>query len=215
MPIPIKSEVAGVLPLYDIVAIVLICFMMYCFLRMFRIFLSVTGRGRDRVEFVLKQTLPPFVFRIMKAEVQLIYFGLLSWRGLRADVGVEQHTYHRNSDDFVYLWVIFALSIFEIPVVHLVVKFWSETVAWIVTAIGSLGAIYVLGYAKSFYLCPIEVVGRVMRIRRGFDVDFTVDFSDIEDIVVLALSQQRHEQAWGLGIFDAPNVMVRAGTHNQ
>lgn len=122
---------------------------------------DVVGRGRFA--------------EILADEMSVLYYALAA-RPTDADANPQAEvvaeappalTYHRKT---AYGAVVFALiltSLGEVPAMHFLVRLWSDRVAWVITALGVYGVLWVIGDWRACRLRPIRVVDGTLRIRFG------------------------------------------------
>ena len=59
------------------------------------------------------------------------------------------------------------VSLMEAALVHLIVMRWSAAAAWILTALSSYGAVWLIAMARAFVLRPVLVQGEEVVVRGG------------------------------------------------
>lgn len=134
---------------------------------------DVVGRGRFA--------------EILSYEMTVLYYALARRPGGEVDVpargvaaaqsdptadgaslrGPVSLTYHRKT---AYGAIVFALVLAtfgEIPAMHFLVRLWSDRAAWILTALGLYGLLWVIGDWRACRYRPLRVDGDTLRIRFG------------------------------------------------
>lgn len=88
-------------------------------------------------------------------------------------------TYHRKA---AYGGVVFAfvlISLAEIPALHLLLGLWSDRLAWLVTALGAYGMLWLIGDWRATRNLPILVRGEDLHIRFGLRWRIDIALDDI------------------------------------
>ncbi len=100
-------------------------------------------------------------------EFAVLYYALLSWRAKAQPTDEETYSYHRKS---TYAGVVIALLLAiaaEAVPVHLLLSRWSVKAAWVVTALGVYGALWLIGDYRAMRLRPTRVGGDGLALRFG------------------------------------------------
>ncbi|AWW75268.1 hypothetical protein CD351_12595 [Erythrobacter sp. KY5] len=157
----------------------------------------------------LERVLPPAMLRFAQAETRVLVLGLLRW-GAPADVpaGSRGFIYHTYLTPMIATFLV--LQVIEISVVHLLLMYWSPTLAWVLFAVSVWGIIWTVALLKSFRINPVLVTGDVVRVRSGMIYDFEVPISQIADAATAFTSEELQDKSvLNLALMSAPNVSLR------
>ncbi len=107
------------------------------------------------------------------------------------------------------MWAIFALSVAEVAVVHLMLGFWFPRAALVLTAM-SLVFVAWLGWAiASFKRLPVVLGKQALTMRAGRIKSLEIPLASIEDIIAEPSSQQINAAGvLDLAIIAHANVLV-------
>lgn len=144
-------------------------------------------RGGDVVErmeaVLLTFVRVPLLAAIAAGELAVLYYAFAAWRRApEVPPGVQAFSIHERSGSASLFGVFAGISVVETPLVHLVVRHWSVTAAWILTAISAYGAIWLLGMSRALVLRPILVGNGELVIRSGILWTLRVPLSRIASI---------------------------------
>jgi hypothetical protein len=76
-------------------------------------------------------------------------------------------TYHRKAAYGAVVFVLLLVTLAEIPAMHLLLRHWSERAAWIWTALGLYGALWIVGDWRACRIRPVRVEDGTLRFRFG------------------------------------------------
>jgi hypothetical protein len=129
-------------------------------------------RGGDVLERMQAVTLAfvrlPQLAAVAASEMAVSYYAFAAWRR-KPEVlpGMQAYSIHERSGTASLFGALAGISLVEVPLLHLVVMRWSITVAWILSAIGVYGAIWLAGMARALVLRPVLVGKGELVIRSG------------------------------------------------
>jgi len=137
---------------------------------------EIVGRGR--------------LAEILSYEFSVLYYALARRPGGRvttaaaADAsGADTHngalTYHRQSAYGAVVVMLALVTLAEIPALHLFVRSWSQPVAWILTALGVYGLLWIVGDWRACRSRPMRIENGALRIRFGLRWRLDVALDDI------------------------------------
>ncbi len=114
-------------------------------------------------------TFPPLVASIFSTEVSLLNFGLSGWlrRTPTASDDRLRFSYHRQGGYGLLLGFIAFLVLLETTTVHLLLARWSETAAWVLTALSIYSLIWLFGDLHASRLQPIVLGDTHLHLRTG------------------------------------------------
>jgi hypothetical protein len=113
---------------------------------------DVVGRGR--------------LAEILADEMSVLWYALAARAGRAPAVG-DGLTYHRKTSYGAVVFALVLATAAEVPAMHLLVRLWSERAAWVLTALGLYGILWILGDWRACRLRPVRVEGGALRIRFG------------------------------------------------
>jgi len=129
-------------------------------------------RGADVLErieaVILSFVRVPRLAAIAAGEMAVLYYALAAWRQKpEVPAGMQAYSIHERSGTASLFGTFAAISVIEVPLVHLLVMRWSHTAAWILSAIGAYGALWLLGMSRALVLRPVLVGHGELVIRSG------------------------------------------------
>lgn len=98
-------------------------------------------------------------------EAEVLRTALTGWRAPATTEGAL--SYHRRSAYGAIVGALLLVTAAEVAAVHLVVSRWSVKAAWLLTALGVYGALWILGDWKACRSRPVVVWGGMLEIRFG------------------------------------------------
>lgn len=143
----------------------------------------VEGRGGpfERLRATLRQVLPSRIAADAVAhEAALLGCALLAWRA-RPDVreGELGFSVHRRNGYGGILAAAAFVTAAETAVVHLLVERWSPTAAWVLTALGLYGLVWLLGHFQAVRLRPVLLAPDALYVRIGLLWSVRVPYGDV------------------------------------
>lgn len=149
--------------------------------------------------------------RLFAHELAVWCYALGIWRKPRFAPDRRTFTVHQRSGKADLLAIAGIASLFEIIPMHLLLRRWSLTGAWIATSMSMYGAVWLMAVSRSFSARPTVLAKDLIAVRLGLLLGLDVTRSDIADIhrndsgIVIELKQPM--TAWGpMGI---PRKMTR------
>ncbi|WP_127530590.1 hypothetical protein [Paenibacillus kobensis] len=137
----------------------------------------------------------------IRHDVSVLYYLLGSWKAVvpKSRPGEQVFTYHRTTGLFVTFALLTKVLLFEAVVVHLFVRMWSETLAWIAT----FGTVWLIALiwadCRRSALEPVRLTGSSVKIRHGLRLQADVPYSLIASvqtgIELKPSKQQRRDSA--------------------
>ncbi|HUI82401.1 MAG TPA: hypothetical protein VLY24_30970 [Bryobacteraceae bacterium] len=127
------------------------------------------GDVLERIEAVLLTFVRlPQVAAIAAGEVVVLYYAFATWRRKpEAPAGMQAFSIHERSGTASLFGVFAAISAIEVPLLHLMVMRWNSTAAWVLSAMGAYGGIWMLGMSRALVLRPVLVGNGELLIRSG------------------------------------------------
>jgi hypothetical protein len=124
-----------------------------------------SGSVEDRIARALGTALPipPEFAPAVGKELSLFYYALFAWQSApEIPPGGAAFSVDRRSTDPPVLWVVLGLSVVETSVIHVFVRHWSRELAWVLTDLGLLGMVLLLGTSGSHFEKSASRVTRIM-----------------------------------------------------
>lgn len=150
-----------------------------------RAFLGEKSIGLDLIERLrraFEQEIKPVALaRAAAFEIGVFAYLLFIWR---RPAGAS-FSYHRHNGAQILLTVLLFLLLFETIGIHVLLSLWSETAAWVATAISTYFAIQIVAHLKAVSLRPISVTERDVMIRSGILGDVAVAREAVETAMVI------------------------------
>jgi hypothetical protein len=127
------------------------------------------GDVLERIESVILAFVHvPRLAAVAAGEMAVVYYAFAAW-GRKPEVppGMQGYSVHERSGTAFLFGALAGVSVVEVPLVHLLVMRWSVTAAWILSAIGVYGAIWLAGMSRALVLRPVLVGHGELMIRSG------------------------------------------------
>jgi hypothetical protein len=157
---------------------------------------------------IRKSVKSDFVTSIMASEMSMLYLVFVGWFARfgtsRQDVSV--YSYHRKSS--YLLWALVALVVVETGGVHLVITIWTQTGAWIFTAISAYTILWLVGHFHAARLQPVVVDDMFINVRTGLIWRVQIPLSDIGRIRKRIGSDSEADGYVNVAMMGAPDIVV-------
>lgn len=110
----------------------------------------------------------PQLAAIAASEMAVLYYAFAGW-GRKPEVppGMRAYSIHQRAGTALLFGALAGISVVEVPLLHLLVMRWSVTAAWVFSAIGAYGAIWLAGMSRALVLRPVLVGNGELVIRSG------------------------------------------------
>jgi hypothetical protein len=110
----------------------------------------------------------PVAANLFAVELGVLYYALFSWRSKpHAPSEARAFSMHKRAAPQDLLFALAIVCIVEIPAMHLIIHIWSPVWAWLASALGVYGAIWLVGLARSIELRPVLVGPDYLELRYG------------------------------------------------
>lgn len=138
----------------------------------------------DAVEASLGRVLGvPSVAALLITELTLVSNFFTGWfRRFQPAPGQIAFTYHRRSSYGLMVSALCLLLVVETSLVHLIVRHWSNTAAWILTLASAYTLLWVIGDYHAIRLRPIVLEAERLHLRAGQRWRLSIPYSLIGDI---------------------------------
>lgn len=151
---------------------------------------------------------PRFV-RILATELSIIHYGLFAWR--------KRPLYTTNDDIFTYdqksglgliVGVFVVLIAIETPVLHYFISLKFPPLAWVVTALGLYGVVFILGDFNACRWRPIRVRGGNFELNTGLRWRCSIPLSEIDGVEATTLDIEDKEGLLNAAVIGNQNLMM-------
>ena len=165
----------------------------------------------ETIEQVLGRIIDhPRVVQIIATELSLIHYGLLSWRNRpRYTTGGGVFTYHEKSGNGLVLGVFLVLIAIEVPALHLLLGSKFPTLAWVLTALGLYGVVFILGDFNATRLRPIRIHDSKFDLKIGLRWRCTIPLSEIDDIEATTFDIEDRDGLLNCVVIGNQNLVIR------
>jgi hypothetical protein len=115
-------------------------------------------------------------------ECAVLYYGLLGWWRQPARAAGHSFSYHRNSGYGALILTLMVVSAAEVVGLHLAVRLWSGTAAWLLSALGVYAVLWMAGDYQAVRLRPVVAADDALRVRVGLRWSASIPYSQIEQV---------------------------------
>jgi len=165
---------------------------------------------QETLEGVLEGVIDePRLVRILVTELSIIHYGLFSWRNrprFTTDGGV--FTYHQKSGLGLVVGVFLVLIAVETPFLHLFIASKFPVLAWVVTALGVYGVVFILGDFNATRWRPIRVKDGRLKLKTGLRWRLSVPLSDISRVETTTLDIEDKEGLLNCAVIGNQNLVI-------
>ncbi len=195
------------IPAVELVGLTYLGFRIY---RSRKVYLYEKSIGSDLMEALRlafeRELKPAALARAAAFEVGVIAFLLFIWRRPTG----ESFAYNRDSGAQVLLSVLLFLLVAETIAVHFLLAMWSDTLAWVVTALSIYLTMQIVAHLKALILRPTVITENDLYLRCGILGDAVVPRDIINSAEAITVVE---EPAIGLdllpmGAMSQPNVQL-------
>jgi hypothetical protein len=121
------------------------------------------------------------LYRIVRMELDIWRYGLLFWRQ-RPDTpsdSVQTFSYQTVGSWGTFIGVFLALGGIEAAVVHVLVQQWSQTAAWVLTALSVYGSLFLWADLQAVRMRPFVLTPETLQIRAGLRWEIEIPLNQI------------------------------------
>ena len=163
----------------------------------------------DALRIGLRKSLrSDLVAAILAAEVSMLYLVFMGWfarfRTSRRDVSV--YSYHRKTS--YLLWALVALVVVETGGMHLVIGIWTQTGAWVFTAISAYTILWLVGHFHAARLQPVIVDDRCIHLRTGLIWRTQMPLSNIAEVRKRMRGDSELDGYVNVAMIGSPDIVV-------
>ncbi len=149
-----------------------------------------------------------FVAAVVATEASMLYLVFAGWfaRFRTSRQGASAYSYHRKIS---YLfWALVALVVVETGGVHLVISIWTQTGAWVFTAISAYSILWLVGHFHAARLQPIIVDHSYIHLRTGLIWRARMPLSDVAEVRKRMRSDSELDGYVNVAMMGSPDIVV-------
>lgn len=164
----------------------------------------------DAVEASLGRVLGlPTVAALLITELSLLTNFFTGWfRRFQPAPGQMAFSYHRRNAYGLMMAAICLLLVVETSLVHLIVRHWSNTAAWILTLASAYTLVWVIGDYHAIRLRPIVLEAERLHLRAGQRWRLSIPYNLIGDIRRPAMADVKRADYVNFAIAGEPALLL-------
>ncbi|MEP6466632.1 MAG: hypothetical protein ABJB05_10020 [Parafilimonas sp.] len=116
---------------------------------------------------------------IVSSEIAVLYYAFIGSRDKTIDYETRFTAYKENGTTIV-LWVILSIFLIETTGVHFLLRLWSNTAAWVITALSLYTCIQLYAHIKAIKARPVIINKNSLEIHNGLAGDAYIMLDNIE-----------------------------------
>lgn len=116
---------------------------------------------------------------IISSEISVLYYAFLGRRDKTIDNKTKFTSYKENGVA-IMLWAILSILLIETTGMHFLLSMWSNTIAWVLTALSLYTCMQLFAHIKAVKARPIFINKTVLEIHNGLAGDAYIPFSNID-----------------------------------
>jgi hypothetical protein len=146
---------------------------------------------------------------VVTSEVSMVWYALFCWRRKPQAVEGRAITFHQRSGWGTIVACLLVLLAAESVGMHLLLRLWSNTAAWVWTGLDLWGAIWLIGDYHALRLRRSSIDEHALRIRFGMRWSLDVPLANIASVTeVREESEWKRRDVLKLAILDEPRWLV-------
>ena len=160
---------------------------------------------------ILKNILEKRGFRgiqssLISSEASLFYYTFAGW-GSPAPLAKNEFSYDKESGyQTIFIFILFLLPV-ETVAFHYLIGIWSQTLAWVLTAISAYSVFFILGDRNSMRHRPITVTNDSILLPIGLRWKTEISFDQIKNIEIREADSSKEDFA-NLTSFGSGNILI-------
>lgn len=213
---PINSFLDFIVPIGELIVFAFIAYRVRGAIQRIRAHKQKYQYVTDAIEQSVPQVLTnPFLGRLLTIEISTFYYALAGWfiSPLQQSPNHQYYSYHRKTGYAAIVGVLLISIAVETVAFHLLISIWSETAAWIVSALSIYSFFWLIGDLQAMRHQPIILSPSQLHIRLGLRSKGVVSISNITKLkdakrpIDKTASGYINCVAWG-----APNLIIDLNT---
>lgn len=158
---------------------------------------------------ILKNILEKRGFRgiqssLISSEASLFYYTFAGW-GSPAPLAKNEFSYDKGYQT-IFIFILFLLPV-ETVAFHYLIGIWSQTLAWVLTAISAYSVFFILGDRNSMRHRPITVTNDSILLPIGLRWKTEISFDQIKNIEIREADSSKEDFA-NLTSFGSGNILI-------
>jgi hypothetical protein len=160
---------------------------------------------------ILKNILEKRGFRgiqssLISSEASLFYYTFAGW-GSPAPLAKNEFSYDKESGyRTIFIVILFLLPV-ETVAFHYLISIWSQTLAWVLTAISAYSVFFILGDRNSMRHRPITLTNDSILLPIGLRWKTEISFDQIKNIEIREADSSKEDFA-NLTSFGSGNILI-------
>ncbi len=143
------------------------------------------------------------VDRVIASELEILRYGLFAWRRPEP----AGFTVHKRND-WATIVVCFIVAIAAESIgVHLLVRHWSATAAWVLTGLDIYGVIWLIGDYHALRLRPTTITDGVLHLHYGLRWSAEIPLANIAGIAPASADWKR-KGVLSVAMLDEPRLVI-------
>ncbi len=122
----------------------------------------------------------PRVAKIVVFEMGLFRYAFARQKPAALEPG--EFSYHQRTPLHAYMSILMVVIVVETLALHLLLSRWSDTVAWVITALSIYSALWLIGDTRAMSRRPIQVDTQALHLRFGMRWSLDVPWSEVERV---------------------------------
>lgn len=166
---------------------------------------------QEKLEGVLEKVIDqPRVVRILATELSIIHYGLFAWRKRPRHATTDEiFSYHEKSGLGLIVGVFVVLIAIETPVLHYFISLKLPPLAWVVTALGLYGVVFILADFNACRWRPIRVRDGNLYLNTGLRWRCAIPMTEIESVEATTFDIENKEGLLNAAVIGDQNLIIR------
>ncbi len=203
------------LPLVEMGILTYVLFRLRQGIRRFRIRSGSTPDFYAALKNTCEEFLPRGLVIPVVTEIAVFYYGFVSWRPRKLQE--NEFSYHKDSGTVPLLVAIIFIIAIETFVFHSLLLKWSETAAWILTALSIYSGVQLFGFLRSMSKRPYCIEDGRLFLPYGIMSETEIDLKDIRAVEINSADLPEDGETRKLsflGALESHNVVLRLKSVN-
>jgi len=204
--------------IFPIVELVVISYIIYTINKSVKYYKQNKSKSIDFFTIIkntCSEILPQKLVIPVGTEIAVFYFAFVNWK--KRKLNKNEFSYHKDSGTVPLLITIIFIIAIETAVIHILLKRWNATAAWILTFLSIYSAIQLLGFIKSMFKRPFLIENNKLHLRYGIMSETIINLQDIDRIELSSKDVDLNEKTQKLSILgslESHNVILRLKQEN-